>query len=76
MYGKKEGKKRNCHASLKKDCEPGFGLKPHKVNIFYLSALGHFSALRHKNLTARSKNSNHQVKYLIVLVLNSQAFAL
>ena len=29
MYGKKEGKKRNCHASLKKDCEPGFGLKPH-----------------------------------------------
>jgi hypothetical protein len=32
MYGKKEGKKRNCHASLKKDCEPGFGLKPHNNN--------------------------------------------
>jgi hypothetical protein len=40
MYGKKEGKKRNCHASLKKDCEPGFGLKPHIVGADFRKTLG------------------------------------
>ena len=34
---KKKKEKRNCHASLKKDCEPGFGLKPHSRELMIVN---------------------------------------
>ena len=47
MYGKKEGKKRNCHASLKKDCEPG--LRPRQKKW---AGLKKMTGTQHKNKTA------------------------